>query len=178
MQAIEILKRHLREDSELYNLVLSHSQKVAMKSIDIAKAHPELNVDIEFLYQAALLHDIGVGHTHAPDIHCTGNEPYIRHGVIGSEILANEGYPRHALVCERHTGTGISLGEIVARSLPLPHRDMMPISEEEQIICFADKFFSKSNPTHERSLEEVRDSIAKFGQEGVDRFDLWCKKYI
>ncbi|MGL5894488.1 MAG: HD domain-containing protein [Bacteroidales bacterium] len=178
MNAIEILKKHLGADTELYRLVLSHSHKVATKAIEVAQLHPELEVDQEFIYQAALLHVIGVGATYAPDIHCKGTEPYIRHGIIGSELLEAEGHPRHALVCERHTGTGISLYEIVARSLPLPHRDMMPISEEEQIICFADKFFSKSNPTQERTIEEVRKSIARFGQEGLTRFDAWTIKYL
>ena len=37
-----------------------------------------------------------------------------------------EGYPRHARVCERHTGTGITQAMIEERGLPLPLQDFMP----------------------------------------------------
>ena len=84
----------------------------------LAQAHPELNIDSDFVYEAAMLHDIGVYLTHAPSIYCTGEEPYIRHGIIGAELLRNEGYPKHALVCERHTGTGLTVDDIISQEKP------------------------------------------------------------
>ena len=92
--------------------------------------------------------------------------------------MREEGYPRHALVCERHTGAGLSLEQILAQNLPIPHREMMPISLEEQVVCFADKFFSKTHLDREKSVEKARKSLAKYGEEGVKRFDNWCNKFL
>ncbi len=67
--------------------------------------------------------------------------------------MRGEGYPRHALVCERHTGAGLSLEGIIAQDLPVPHREMVPVSLEEQVICFADKFYSKTHLEKEKSVK-------------------------
>ena len=125
-----------------------------------------------------MLHDIGIFQTDAKEIYCFGTHPYICHGYLGSELLKAEGYPRHALVCERHTGAGISLQRIEEQNLPIPHREMIPLSLEEQIICFADKFFSKTHLDREKSIEKARKSIEKHGEEGVIRFDTWCKLFL
>ena len=132
----------------------------------------------QFLEEAALLHDIGVFLTDAPGIHCHGTHPYICHGYLGSELMQKEGYPRHALVCERHTGAGMSLQSILDQQLPVPHRDMLPVSLEEQVVCFADKFFSKTHLDREKSPEKVLKSISRFGEEGVLRFNDWCKRFL
>ena len=79
--------------------------------------------------------------------------PYICHGYLGAELVRKEGFPKHALVCERHTGAGLSLQNIIQQDLPVPHREMTPVSLEEQIICFADKF-SKSKLDHEKELKK------------------------
>ncbi len=81
-------------------------------------------------------------------------------------FLRKEGFERHALVCERHTGAGLTLEEIIERQLPVPHREMVPVTLEEQIICFADKFFSKTHLDEEKTVEKARKSIAKYGEEG------------
>ena len=144
MDALAIINKYYPEDNELKHILLTHSRAVADKALWIADRHPELNLDRAFLEEAALLHDIGVFLTDAPGIHCQGTHPYICHGYLGSELLQKEGYPRHALVCERHTGAGLSLKSILECELPVPHREMLPVSLEEQVICFADKFFSKT----------------------------------
>ena len=128
--------------------------------------HPEIQADRKFVEEAALLHDIGVYKTYAPEIACFGSLPYICHGYLGADLLREEGYGRHALVCERHTGAGISLRDIVDKELPLPRRDMLPVSIEEQLICFADKFFSKTELLKERSVAEARHKLERFGAEG------------
>jgi uncharacterized protein len=178
MDALSILKRHLVPSSELFETVYSHSRHVMLKALSLAELHPELALDKTFIEEAALLHDIGVYRTQAPDIHCLGTYPYICHGYLGREILEMEGLPRHALVCERHTGTGLYLTEILAKNLPLPHRDLAPVSLEEQIICFADKFYSKSQLNVEFSVEYVQQKLTKYGTEGVARFDRWCEMFL
>lgn len=125
-----------------------------------------------------MLHDIGIFRTNAPGIQCFGTEPYICHGTIGAQLMREAGFPLHALVCERHTGAGLSLIEIERQNLPVPHHDMLPISLEEKLICFADKFFSKTHLEREKSLEQARQSLVKFGEEGVARFDAWAALFL
>ena len=91
--------------------------------------------------------------------------------------MREEGFPQHALVCERHTGSGLSLLEIERQNLPVPHHDMLPLSLEEKLICYADKFFSKTHLERERTVEQARNSLLKFGEEGIARFDAWIQLF-
>lgn len=174
MNPIDIINKYYPEANQLRHILITHSRSVADKAMRIAGHHPELQLDTEFVYQAAMLHDIGIFLTDADGIHCYGSHPYICHGYLGADLLRAEGYPRHALVCERHTGAGLSLHEIEAQNLPVPHREMVPVSMEEQVICFADKFFSKTHLDREKSVEKARRSLERYGEEGVRRFDYWC----
>ena len=170
MNALAIINKYYSEENELKHILLTHSRSVADKALQIAVKHPELHLDTGFLEEAALLHDIGIFMTDASGIQCFGTHPYICHGYLGSELLMKEGYPRHALVCERHTGAGMSLQSIIEQDLPIPHRDMVPVSMEEQVICFADKFFSKTHLDREKSVEKALKSISRYGEDGVIRF--------
>ena len=178
MDALAVINKYYPKDDELKHILLTHSRSVADKALWIADRHPELNLDRTFLEEAALLHDIGVFLTDAPGIHCHGSHPYICHGYLGSQLLQAEGFPKHALVCERHTGAGLSLNGILEQNLPVPHREMVPISLEEQVICFADKFFSKTHLDREKSVEKALKSISKYGEEGVLRFNNWCERFL
>ena len=178
MDALAIIDKYYPEDNELKHILVTHSRSVADKALWIAETHPELELDKQFLEEAALLHDIGVFLTDAPGIHCIGTHPYICHGYLGSQLLQKEGYMRHALVCERHTGAGMSLQSILEQNLPVPHREMVPISLEEQVICFADKFFSKTRLDSEKSIEKALKSISKYGEDGIIRFNNWCERFL
>jgi len=178
MRPVEIIKKYYQEESELYKILLDHSFAVADKALFIAQMHHELNLDIGFIYEAAMLHDIGILKTNAPDVYCYGEFPYICHGYLGRELLMEEGFPRHALVCERHTGTGLSLEAIIKGKLPIPKRNMLPESLEEQLICFTDKFFSKSRIDKEKPIDKIRKSLLKYGDNSVRRFDKWCKLFL
>ncbi|KAA5400559.1 HDIG domain-containing protein, partial [Phocaeicola dorei] len=144
MKPLDIIKKYYPESSDAYRILVTHSRSVADKALALARLHPEMNLDLTFIEEAAMLHDIGIFLCNAPDIDCHGEADYICHGYLGADLMRKEGYPRHALVCERHTGTGLSLAMIEERNLPVPHRDMRPVSLAEQLICFADKFFSKT----------------------------------
>lgn len=178
MNPIELIDAYYPEDNERKHILLVHSRLVAEKALRIADGHPELNLDKDFLYEAGMLHDIGIFLTNAPGIFCFGDQPYICHGYLGADLMRREGYPRHALVCERHTGAGLSLNDIVAQNLPVPHRDMLPVSMEEQVICFADKFYSKTHLEREKTVEKARKSISNFGNVGLERFDHWCEQFL
>lgn len=165
------------EDNSLRHILLEHSRAVADKALRIADAHTELGIDRQFVEEAAMLHDIGIFRCDAPGIECHGTEPYIRHGRIGAELLRAEGFPRHARVCERHTGAGLSLEDIVSHDLPLPHQSFLPETIEEILVCYADKFFSKTRLDREKTFDEAERSIAKYGSEGLARFREWHRMF-
>lgn len=166
----EIILKYYSEDSELFHSLWIHSNRVAEKAQDIVSS-AQIDCDIQFVTETALLHDIGIFKCNAPDIHCHGTLPYICHGVEGRKILEAEGLPRHALVCERHTGSGLTSDDIISQRLPLPARDMLPLTIEEKIICYADNFFSKSgNLTEEKSIDAIIAQLNKHSQEAVKRF--------
>lgn len=178
MRPVDLINTYYPKDDELKHILMEHSRSVAQKALQIARRHPELNLDTVFLEEAAMLHDIGIFLTHAPGIQCFGADPYICHGYLGADLVRRAGFPQHALVCERHTGAGLSLKEIEAQQLPLPHREMLPVSLEEQVICFADKFFSKTHLGNEKSVESARKSIARYGDDGLQRFNNWCELFL
>jgi len=179
MKPLEIIAKYYKPRSKAYMILVSHCDLVTEKALKIAHNHKELLPDLKFIEEAGMLHDIGIFKTNAPNLYCFGEYPYICHGYLGCELLTGLGYPEHGLVCERHTGIGITIEEIVANKLPLPLRDFMPVSVEEQIICFADKFFSKSGDlSHEKSLTDVRKSMLKYGSKNVARFNEWCEIFL
>jgi uncharacterized protein len=171
----KIIDKYYPEDNELRHILMTHSQCVAQKALHIVALHPELNLDRDFVLEASMLHDIGIFGCDAPGICCFGTEPYICHGILGAEILRKEGFPLHARVCERHTGTGITRQNIIDNELPLPHYDFLPETMAEKLICYADKFFSKTHPDVEKSLEKAENSILRFGEDGLERFREWEK---
>ncbi len=171
-EAKQLLLRFYDKDSDLFRLLWLHSRQVAEKALSVAEMFGD-KVDRRFISEAALLHDIGIIRTYAPSIFCTGSQPYIKHGVIGAEMLRNisDDLNRHALVCERHTGSGLAAEEIEAAHLPLPVHDMLPLSLEEKIICYADKFFSKSSPDKIKTIENIRKDMSRFGEKQLARFN-------
>lgn len=179
MDVEEILARHFGEAKEACAIVLEHSRLVADKALRVARGLADPALDLRFIEEAALLHDIGVCRTRSTGIGCTGSAPYILHGIIGRDILDAEGLPRHALVCERHIGVGLTVDDIAAQHLPLPARDMVPITREEKIVCFADLFFSKKPDTlrYEKSLDDVRKNLRKFGNHKVAIFESWLDEF-
>lgn len=179
MKPLEIIAKYYKPRSKAYKILVSHSNLVTEKALKIAQNHKELLPDRIFIEEASMLHDIGIFKTNAPDLYCFGEYPYLCHGYLGREILVAEGYPEHGLVCERHTGVGITIEEIISNKLPLPLRDYMPVSVEEQIICFADKFFSKSGDIfREKTVGDVRKSMQKYGSKNVARFNEWCAIFL
>ena len=178
MNPYAIIDKYYPLDNELKHILVTHSRSVADKALAMARQPPEFQLDIPFIVVAAMPHHIGMCPTHAGKIYCMGHYPYICHGYLGADLMREEGFPKHALVCERHTGAGLTLQSIISQGLPVPHRELVPVSLEEQLICFADKFFSKTHLDREKSVEKARKSIQKYGKEGLDRFDNWCRLFL
>ena len=173
MDTLSIISRYYSHGSLAYNTLIEHSRMVVSKCLEIAENINYKAPDISFLKEAAMLHDIGIFLVKAPDIGCYGNRDYVCHGYLGMDLLEKEGLPMHALVCERHVGVGLSISDIMEWRLPLSARDMLPVTLEEKIICYADKFYSKKPGAlcSEKTLEEVREYIRKYGEDKLRRFD-------
>lgn len=174
MDALTILNKHYQPTSDLYQLIYVHSLAVASKARDIALKQFPGKLNDEFVFEAALLHDIGMKFTNAPELYCHGEYPYLCHGYLGHDLLLKEGLPKHALVCERHTGTGLSLSEIREKNLPLPDRALEPLSLAEKLICYCDKFYSKSGDlTTAKPVEQIAQELSTHGNNQTVRFEEW-----
>lgn len=171
----DLIAKYCGENAELQHILLTHSRQVADRALQIVKAHPEWiekeMIDPIFVEEAAMLHDIGVVLCDAPRIHCLGTHAYIEHGYLGAEILRQEGLPKHASVAERHTGTGITIEQIIREELPIPVQDYSPRTLEEKLICYADKFYSKTKLGEDKPYGKIRLHMWKYGSDAVNRFD-------
>lgn len=177
MWTVELLARYF--EGKALEIVVEHSRHVAALALEVAGRLEVAGDDRVFIEEAAMLHDIGVCRVNAPELGVHGGYPYIMHGVLGRAILEEEGYPLHALVCERHTGVGLTCDDIIRQGLPLPHRDMCPLSLPEQIVCFADLFYSK-NPNRldkRKSAAQVRTKLLPFGADKAALFDSWLVRF-
>lgn len=173
----EIIKKYYDKESEAYKKLMIHSRMVKEKALAVLDKHAELLADREFIESAAMLHDIGIIFTNAPRIGCTGKWPYIAHGHLGAEMMRKEGFPLHARVCERHTGTGLTREDIVNQKLPIPPARYVPETIEELVICYADKFYSKTYLTREHTLEEVLQKLSKYGEDKKTIFLKWHEAF-
>ncbi len=168
-----IIRKYYDPRSKAYDILMEHSRMVTRKALQIAERITRPGADVAFIEEAAMLHDIGIFLTDSPEIGCHGLYPYVCHGYLGRELIEREGLYLHALVCERHVGMGITAADIERNRLPLPVRDMVPMSLEEKIICIADKFFSKDreNRVVEKPIPVVREQLRRYGEEKVRQFD-------
>lgn len=177
MNPIDILAKYYDKRSTTFEILVEHGKQVARKGANAAEQVAHLHPDFEFIEQAAMLHDIGILYTDSPGFGCRGDHPYICHGILGGKLLKSIGLKEHGLICERHVGVGISAEDVRDFNLPLPERDMIPVSIEEQIICYADKFYSKNGngdlKDKEKSVEQIRRGLRAYGQDKVDRFQKW-----
>ncbi|MCX5881374.1 MAG: HDIG domain-containing protein, partial [Deltaproteobacteria bacterium] len=177
---LKMIAANCPQGSAAYEILVEHSSLVAQKALALARNLSYLNPDMDFIHEAAMLHDIGIIMTRTPELGCTGALPYICHGYLGRAILEKAGLARHGRVCERHVGVGITMEDIRSGKLPIPLRDMTPQTLEEQIICYADKFYSKNGHRHpvlEKSAEEIVFGLSPHGQDKVDRFLSWHRQF-
>lgn len=202
MNYLDIIHHFYPEDTPLRRLLLLHSECVRDKALQILEGSgfrflvsgfrvQGSNLNLDLVIAGSMLHDIGICATHAPGILCEGTESYICHGTIGARMLRQlvaEGsfsaedaamLEACARICERHTGAGLTRQDILSQGLPIePAVDLLPVTLEEQLVCLADKFFSKSgDPRKEKSLEHVRRSMVKFGADSLARFDALCSTF-
>jgi len=180
MNPLAIIEKFYTRGTKSYRILVEHSRIVAEKSLKIARSQMHLNPDLEFIEKAAMLHDIGIFMTRANAIGCTGEKPYIRHGYLGKKLLDEQGLlPEYGLVCERHTGAGITRENILSNHILLPQRDMVPKSLEEKIICVADKYHSKNPKYTDKKIttSQIIDKLGKINKDHAKRFSIWADEF-
>ena len=190
MDYLALLYRYYPEDNALRRMLLHHSRQVCTRALQIVDRHPELGANRALVEAGAMLHDIGIFRTDAPGIHCHGTAHFLREEAeLLRQKAEHEGstssqqeedatfYEALARICERHTGTGLTRQVIAQRGLPMPDQDLLPETIEEQIICYADKFYSKSHLERERSIAQTIASLEKFGDAGVEKFRYWTELF-
>ena len=177
LEQIEVLHKKYAPTPEVLELVFTHCKIVNDVAQQLIAAN-NLKVDAELVKFGCLLHDIGVyplfdkDGTEREDLH------YITHGVRGEEILKSEGFPetiwRYA---SHHTGVGLTKHDIVSQNLPLLEQDYVAETPEEELVMYADKFHSKTEPPYFNPYEWYRRYAAKFGEDKVQRFELMAQKF-
>lgn len=167
----QLIDKYYPEGSPLRDIFLRHSNMVADFALKI-NSHFVDPLDQGDVTGAAMMHDIGIFLTNAPSIECNGKEPYIRHGVLGAALLRSEGFPESwALVCERHTGAGLTESEIESGCLPLDKDCVyVPESTLEKLVCYADKFYSKSGNMKMKKRDDIITLMGQFGEASKQRF--------
>jgi uncharacterized protein len=154
---------------EALDLVYTHCEIICRIAEQLmARAVPQL--DTALVRAGALLHDIGVYRLYDHDGRLD-HSSYIRHGVLGHEILRREGLPeRLRRFCSCHTGVGLTRHDIREQRLDLPVADYVAVSVEERLVMYADKFHSKTTPPKFLSADLYTAYLQRFGSDKVSTF--------
>ncbi|MFS2295285.1 MAG: HD domain-containing protein [Actinomadura sp.] len=155
---------------EAFEVVWTHCVivcEIAEQIMDSAR----LDVDAGLVRAGCLLHDIGVYRLYD----MTGAfepEQYVRHGVLGHELLRDEGLPETLCrFCSRHTGMGLTREDIERQGLPVPPGDYVAETVEERLVMYADKFHSKTSPPSFVSADTYARHVRRYGEDKVAAFE-------
>ena len=100
------------------------------------------------------------------------HENYIRHGLLGHELLAGEGFPEPLCrFCSHHTGVGVTKDDVLRQGLPIPPADYLAVTREERLVMYADKFHGKSRPSAFLFPDEYAAHVRRFGEDKVTAFE-------
>ncbi|WP_193514628.1 HD domain-containing protein [Streptomyces griseoloalbus] len=169
-EEIRALHEKYAPSVEAFTLVHTHCEIVWSIAEQLLSAPRLRHLDGELVRAGCLLHDIGVYRLYGEDGRLDhGN--YIRHGLLGHEILEQEGFPETLRrFCSHHTGVGVTRQDVLSQGLPLPPADYLAVTEEERLVMYADKFHSKSRPSAFLSPDEYAAHVRRFGEEKVTAF--------
>ncbi len=128
------------------------------------------DLDIALVRAGCRLHDVGVYRLY-DDAGRLDHANYIRHGVLGHELLLAEGFPE--AICRfasHHTGMGLTREDVLRQGLPLPPADYIAETGEEILVMYADKFHSKTTPPRFLTADTYAASVRRFGEDKVAAF--------
>lgn len=166
---IRALHREHAPTREMFELVYGHCEVVRGIAEQLLP-HAGRELDADLVRAGSLLHDIGV--------YRLGEAPYVRHGVLGHELLAEEGLPEELCrFASHHTGVGLTADDVRRQSLPLPVADYLAETGEEELVMYADKFHTKSHPPRFVSAESYAAHVRRYGDDKVAIFEAMCGKF-
>jgi uncharacterized protein len=121
-------------------------------------------LDADLVRAGCLLHDIGV-YLLDDDAGVLDYSNYLRHGLLGAELLTAEGLPETICrFCSHHMGVGLTRNDVRNQHLPLPVADYLAESGEEWLVMYADKFHSKKEPPAFVAAASYARSVRRFGE--------------
>jgi uncharacterized protein len=167
----EILALHEKyaPTPEALALVYTHCQIVCGIAEQLYAASGA-GLDIALVRAGCLVHDIGVYRLY-DDAGQLDHAHYIRHGLLGDQLLRAEGLP-DALCrfASHHTGVGLTAADVLSQGLPLPPGDYLAETGEERLVMYADKFHTKSTPPALLTAGAYAASVRRFGPDKVAAF--------
>lgn len=162
-------------------LTFTHSiivEKIALRIAEKLENAIEAKIDKESLSIGAYLHDIGVYSCFDEDLlPDTRLPPYVAHGYVGYKILKKEGFPEKiARFAATHTGTGFTVQDFERENIPeYPPNNWIPVTLEEEILCYADKFHTKY-PSFS-TFEEQKARLEKYDAVRGIKMDIFKMKF-
>jgi uncharacterized protein len=130
-----------------------------------------LDLDKDLVRAGCLLHDIGVYRLFGPSGEIDHGE-YVRHGVLGHDLLRDEGFAEELCrFCSHHTGVGLTREDVERQGLPMPVADYLAETGEERLVMYADKFHSKTDPPTFVSAAAYARRVRRFGADKAAAFE-------
>ncbi|WP_018658253.1 HD domain-containing protein [Actinomadura flavalba] len=166
----EIRRLHERcaPTPEAFALVYAHCAIVCAVAEQLMARRDD--VDAALVRAGCLLHDLGVYRLFTASGELD-HARYIRHGVLGHEMLAELGFAETLCrFCSRHTGVGLTAADVRDQGLPLPPGDYLAETPEERLVMYADKFHTKTRPPAFVAPETAAASLHRFGPAKVAAF--------
>ncbi|MGA5098566.1 HD domain-containing protein [Streptomyces lavendulocolor] len=167
----EIRALHVKHapNDEAFKLVFTHCE-IVWRIAERLIAAAGCDVDAGLVRAGCLLHDIGVYRLYDADGRLD-RPNYLRHGLLGHELLVEEGYPDVLCrFCSCHTGVGLTKEDVLRQGLPLPPADYLAVTPEERLVMYADTFHSKSTPPRFNSPDTYASYLRRFGEDKVAAF--------
>ncbi|MDX3070961.1 HD domain-containing protein [Streptomyces sp. MI02-7b] len=167
---IRALHEKYAPSAEAFDLVFTHCEIVWSIAEQLMPASGVGAVDEELVRAGCLLHDIGV-YRLFDDGGGLDHAKYVRHGLLGHELLAAEGFSEALCrFCSCHTGVGLTAADVLRQGLPLPPADYVPVTREERLVMYADKFHTKASPPRFLSFPAYAEQAGRFGEDKVAAF--------
>ncbi|MBI5358596.1 HDIG domain-containing protein [Candidatus Amesbacteria bacterium] len=159
------------------DLIFTHSDIVRQIALKIADnlSQNKIVVNMDLVESGSMFHDIGVYLCFDDEFNPDASlSKYLCHGHEGYKLLKEEGYDEQvARFALTHTGTGITKEDIKRENMPFEPRDFIPVTLEEEIVCYADKFHTKWPSFN--TFEEAKARLERFDpSKGIimDRFKM------
>ncbi|MGI5169061.1 HDIG domain-containing metalloprotein [Spirillospora sp. CA-253888] len=161
---------------EAFDLVHTHCRIVCAVA-ERLMAGRDLGLDTALVRAGALLHDIGVYRLYGPSGEIEHGS-YIRHGVLGHDLLREVGLPEEiGRFCSHHTGVGLTRDDVERQGLPLPPCDYLAETGEEELVMYADKFHSKTRPPVFVSAATATVKLRRFGDDKAAMFTAMVDRF-